>query len=131
MRVMVNEIIADMLDMSDDEILKEADEVESVSDEDLEKARSIYQKASRIAARERLRQAREALLEHKSSSGKGGKIIDIATVRLRLKWLLSQEEINLTCAARNFQELDDDELLRMYNDYLELGAFDAYDDEHD
>ena len=77
-RVMVNEIIADMLDMSDDEILKEADEVESVSDEDLEKARSIYQKASRIAARERLRQAREALLEHKSSSGKGGKIIDIA-----------------------------------------------------
>jgi proline dehydrogenase len=128
---LMDELIEDMLSMSDEEILAEVEEEGINIDETVAEVKEIFQRASRYVARARMREAIEGVLKQEKSRKVTSKIVDIKTAKKKLEWFEQNKESlsEVTLAARNLKDLSEEEIKEMYLALEELGMFDSFNDE--
>jgi len=127
---LINVLIADILDATDDDILNESKEDCPDIVKEIEKVRALYENARIKAAKKRLFSAREAVTNQKERQGK---VIQFnpAEARRKLDKLLHDNPdaaYEFTLAARKGSELSDTDVLGMLEDLQELGVYRPEDD---
>jgi len=112
-------LVEDILSASDEEIIAEALEDREVPAGAVAAVRAVFEKAARLAAKDRLAAARLAVTRDRVRSASGSPL-DPSEARRRLGRILAQDP-NLTLAARKGQDLTDKEVLGLLEDLKDLG----------
>ncbi len=124
--LLADAFIEDILKMSDEEILKEFREEEGGDPaRNRRDVLEIVGKAALSANKSRMAAAKTgALASLRTSRRTPEKTIDVASARKRLRSLIerSQSDPTLTMAARNEEELSDEDVFGILEDLEELGS---------
>ncbi|WP_153147641.1 hypothetical protein [Dechloromonas sp. H13] len=124
-------LIEDLLAASDAEFLEE----ERASGRDLkaatERVRALVLKGSALAAKSKLREAKTAVAASRAKGGTVTPLLDPSRAREILKRLVANDpefRTKLTLAARNENELSDEDILGIVEDLRDLGTLPDEDD---
>jgi hypothetical protein len=116
-------LVEDILETSDEDILKEAATDYGDINREAERLRAVYVKSRATAAKKRLQSAQEAIKQQKERRG-NVLYMDPKNARRKLDTLLRDHPdaaSGLTLAARKGQDLSDEDVLGMLEDLEELG----------
>jgi hypothetical protein len=119
---LVDVLVDDVLDASDEETLTEFTETHGDPAKNAADMRALFEKSILKAKKQRLRAAQTGLAASRMEVP-ASKVIAMANVRERLRRVLAScpPDVKLTIAARNENELSDADLLGMLQDLEELG----------
>lgn len=120
---LVDFLVEDALNASDEDILAEAREEGIEPEGDAARLRALFERTVLDVNKRRLFAAKAAVQADKSASGRRGTVFDIQEARRRLHLLLEQRSTRLpiTMAARKESELSDADVMSMIQDLEELG----------
>lgn len=121
--LLADAFVEDILNMSDEEVLQEFQEDGGDPAHIRRQMLELVEKAALSANKTRMATAKAgALASGRASRRTPHKTIDIASARNRLRSLIerSQAESELTLAARNEEELSDEDVLGILEDFEEL-----------
>lgn len=119
----VDLMVEDVLNASDEEILSEMRQGRVDPDGDAVRLRALFERTVLDANKRHLRAAQIGVKASKSTPSQKGRIIDIREARRRLHSVLEQRDatLPLTIAARNESELSDGDVISLIQDLEELG----------
>jgi hypothetical protein len=119
---LVDVLVEDVLDASDEEILAEFAETHGDTAKNSAEMRALFEKSVLKANKDRLRAAKAGLAVSRAAAP-APKIVNIENARERLRRVLAAcpPDMKLTLAARNENELSDADVLGMLQDLEELG----------
>jgi hypothetical protein len=124
-------LVQEILNASDEEIIKEAEEDYGDSKQEAEKTRAIFNKARGLMGKRKLQEAQSELAKHqKHTANIIG--IDPGLARRKLDEILKQHPEaggEFTLAARKGKDLSDEDIIGMLEDLQELGLYNP-DDNH-
>lgn len=125
---LTDELLKDLLEVTDEEILAEAVEDGVDIDQAVASVRSLIEQNIYKIAKEKIRSQKAGLSPQK------GKIIDIAEAREKIKKALEQKSTHadsFIMAARSGENLPDEDILGCYEDMVELGLIKEDQDSDD
>ncbi len=119
---LVEVLVEDVLDASDEEILAEFTETRGDPAKNSAEMRALFEKSVLKANKDRLRAAKVAVAASRAAAPTS-KFVSMANARERLRRVLAScpPDMKLTLAARNENELSDADVLGMLQDLEELG----------
>lgn len=126
-------LVEEILNTSDEEILKEAEEDYGNPKQEADKARALYENVLAMMGKKRLLSAREALLKQKAH-GRVIPNIGPGEARRKLETILKQHPEatgEFSLAARKGKDLSDEDILGMLEDLQDLGLYNPEDDQGD
>ena len=127
------ELIDDVFSMSDEEILAEALEEFGDTQGPVEHAKNIYQRSKDKVGRYRLATARAAInTASETGNQHTSQVIDIEKARNILEKITHNKNAlpgEFTLAARNLDELTDEDIASIYQDLIDVGIIPGEDDE--
>lgn len=120
---LVDFLVEDALNASDEDILAEAREAGIEPESDAARLRALFERTVLDANKRRLLAAKAAVRADKSVPGRRATVLDIQEARRRLELLLEQRNtaLPITMAARKESELSDADVMSMVHDLEELG----------
>lgn len=126
-RVELNKIakllVEDLFNTPDAELLQEAAKDESLKQAGIS-AKNAYQKAIQAVGAKRLQTARAAMKSESNQSLSETRHIDALTAHKIIAKLTAANDSNLTLAARNLNNISDEEAIELVMELVELGAID-------
>jgi hypothetical protein len=127
---LVDVLVEDVLDASDEEILAEFTETHGDPAKNSAEMRALFEKSVLKANKDRLRAAKAGLAASRAPASTS-KFVSMANVRERLRRVLAScpPDMKLTIAARNENELSDADVLGMLQDLEELGIITPDDED--
>ncbi len=128
LRRLADDLVEDILNLSDEEILAETREEGVDPERQAAEMQTLFQRAALRANKERLAMAKAAVVSNagRALSGAPTRVIDIGEARHRLRRIMSSQPVTL--AARNETEMTDSDVLSMLEDLRELGLLDPGDE---
>lgn len=119
---LVDFLVEDALNASDEDILAEAREAGIEPESDAARLRALFERTVLDANKRRLLAAKAAVQADKSAAGRRATVFDIQEARRRLEQLLEQRStaLPITMAARKESELSDADVMSMVHDLEEL-----------
>ena len=120
---LVDSLVEDALNASDEDILAEAREAGIEPESDAARLRALFERTVLAANKRRLLAAKASVQADKSAAGRRATVFDIQEARRRLELLLEQRStaLPITMAARKESELSDADVMSMVHDLEELG----------
>ena len=125
---LTDELLKDLLEVTDEEILAEAVEDGVDIDQAVASVRSLIEQNRYKIAKEKIKSQKAGFSPQK------GKIIDIAEAREKIKKALKQKSTHadsFIMAARSGENLPDEDILGCYEDMVELGLIKEDQDSDD
>lgn len=124
----------DLYKTSDEEILTEAREDYGDINDSITKVKNVWQSARQATGKRRLLEAKESLDKKRRSQIKSNipNVTDIIEARKLLRNIIENKTgliDKITLAARNLNELTDEDVLAILKDLYELGAIPSGDGE--
>jgi hypothetical protein len=116
-------LVDDLFNTPDAELLQEAAKDESLKAAGIS-AKSAYQKAIQAVGASRLRAAREAMKSANNQPSTETYHIDALTAHKIISKLTAANDPQLTLAARNLNNISDEEAIELVMELVELGAID-------
>ena len=114
-------LIEDLFNTPDDELLQEADKDESLKKAGIS-AMNAYQMAIQAAGTKRLHAARAEMKVVNNLTPLEVRNVDVITARKIIAKLTAANDSNLTLAARNLNNISDEEAIELVMELVELGA---------
>ena len=130
---LADKLIEDLYKTSDEEILSEASEDYDDTETAINDVKKVWQNARTAVGKNRLLEAKKSLDRKRRTQTETPKvdIVDIAEARKLLKSIIEQKSElagQITLAARNLNELTDEDVLSILKDLRELGAINNGDE---
>lgn len=126
------ELIDSVFSMSDEEILAETLEEFGDIQRSVEHVKNIYKRSNEKVGRYRLATARAAINTGSNTGNQHtSQVIDIKKTRQILEKITHNENAlpgEFTLAARNLDELTDEDIASIYQDLIDLGVIPSKDD---
>ncbi|MGH9890746.1 MAG: hypothetical protein ACREA0_01925 [bacterium] len=120
-------MIEDILATPDEEIIAEAREDYGDPGRVADEVRGVYERARLVVGKGKLQAAKAAIASARTSYSHGPLgIVDIVSARHFIARIAVNDpdiDQRITLAARNLDDLSDDDVIRIINDLRELGAF--------
>ncbi len=121
---LVDFLVEDVLDASDEDMLAEAREAGIDPDADAVRLRALFERTGIEGNKRRLVAAKAAVQAGRNIRPSVNTVFDIDEARRKLRAVIEQRGISeqLTMAARNESELPDEDVLSLVQDFEELGV---------
>jgi len=122
--------VSDVLDMSHEELKAEAKELGDSPEQASEEVKVAIELAIAVHTRQQLIVAREEMAADSKSRIQSAFNLTVAEAKSLLKEIITshKEEVKLTIAAREAEDLTDEDVFSMLEDFAELGLIDRYGD---
>lgn len=114
-------LVEDLLNTTDEDLLREATEDKSLVEAG-EMAKKCYQNAIQTIGAKRLQNAREEMSRQGNIDGNNIINIDSARAHRIIDKLTASNDSSLTLAARNLNNISDNEAIELVKELMELGA---------
>jgi len=114
-------LIEDLFNTPDDELLQEADKDESLKKAGIS-AMNAYQMAIQAVGTKRLHAARAEMKVVNNLTPLEVRNLDVITARKIISKLTAANDSSLTLAARNLNNISDEEAIELVMELVELGA---------
>jgi len=125
-------LIEDILATPDEEIIAEAREDYGDPGRVADEVRAVYERAGLVVGKGKLQAAKAAMASARASCSHGPLgFVDIASARHFLARIAANDpdiDQRITLAARNLDDLSDNDVIGMINDLRELGVLQEGDD---
>jgi len=123
---LADKLIDDLYETSDEEIMSEAKEDYADLNTAVSDVKNIWQFAQQAIGKRRLQTTKDSFKKERESTRKEApsKVTDINEARLLLRNLINKTDITekITLAARNLDDLSDQDVFNILKDLQELGA---------
>jgi len=114
-------LVEDLFNTPDDELLQEATKDGSLKEAGIS-AKDAYQKAIHAVGTKRLQVARAEMKVVNNLTPLEVRNVDVITARKIIAKLTAANDSNLTLAARNLNNISDEEAIELVMELVELGA---------